>query len=89
MIRVATAPPVLLAAGFDPDKSAFQSPFDASAAAQIDTTAQHISSMLENHSLARRLKAEKEGLELANCRCDAATKSSKLSGSSCARSTSI
>ncbi|HEX7453685.1 MAG TPA: ATP-binding protein [Polyangiaceae bacterium] len=66
VIRVATAPPVLLAAGFDPDKAAFQTPFDASAAAQIDNTAQHISSMLENHSLARRLKAEKEGLELAN-----------------------
>ena len=66
VIRVPTAPPVLLAAGFDRDKAAFQSPFDASAAAQIDNTAQHISSMLENHSLARRLKAEKDGLELAN-----------------------
>ena len=66
VIRVPSASPVLLAAGFDPEKSAFQSPFDASAAAQIDNTAQHIRSMLENHSLARRLKAEKEGLELAN-----------------------
>jgi len=64
--RIAGSRPVLLAAGFDPAKSVAQSPFDESAAAHIDNTAQYIASMFENHLLVRELKVEKEGLEQAN-----------------------
>lgn len=62
-IRVATAPPVLLLAGFDAVKSAAQAPLDENAAAQIDNTAQHIASLFANHLLVHQLQLANENLE--------------------------
>jgi two-component system chemotaxis sensor kinase CheA len=58
--------PVLMAAGFDPIKAAFQSPFVESDVAHFSNAAQHVESLLGNALLIAELEREKEQLREAN-----------------------
>ncbi len=55
--------PVIIAAGYDPAKAKFQSPFDEGEAANLLNAAQHIHGLIENSRLAGELRAANETLE--------------------------
>lgn len=59
-------PPILMAAGFDPSKAVFQSPFVASDVAHFSNAAQHVQSLLGNALLIAELEREKDQLRDAN-----------------------
>jgi len=59
-------PPILLAAGFEQSKAAFQQPFVESDCAHLGSTARHIESLLKNASLVTELQREQEHLREAN-----------------------
>jgi two-component system chemotaxis sensor kinase CheA len=58
--------PIVMAAGFDPSKAVFQSPFGSSDIAHFSNAAQHIESLLGNALLIAELEREKDQLREAN-----------------------
>jgi serine phosphatase RsbU (regulator of sigma subunit) len=58
--------PILMVAGFDEARAAFQSPFLENEAAYFSNTAQHVESLLANALLVAELEKEKEQLRQAN-----------------------
>lgn len=58
--------PILMAAGFDPSKAVFQSPFGSSDIAHFSNAAQHVESLLGNALLIAELEREKDQLREAN-----------------------
>ena len=65
-IAPAAGTPILLAAGFDRAKAAFQSPFVDSDATNFSNAAQHMESLQENTLLVAELELEKNQLHQAN-----------------------
>jgi signal transduction histidine kinase len=58
--------PILMVAGFDRTKAAFQSPFVDNDAAHLSNAAQHLESLLANALLVAELEREKDQLRQAN-----------------------
>lgn len=58
--------PILMVAGFDAARAAFQSPFAENDAAYFCNTTQHVESLLANARLVAELEKEKEQLRQAN-----------------------
>ncbi len=65
-IACAGRPPILMAAGFDHAKAAFQSPFLESDAAHFNNAAQHVESLLANALLVAELELDKKRLRQVN-----------------------
>jgi serine phosphatase RsbU (regulator of sigma subunit) len=65
-IMCAGRSPILMAAGFDRSKAAFQSPFQDNDAAHFNNAAQHVESLLASALLVTELELEKNQLRQAN-----------------------
>ena len=65
-IACAGRSPILMAAGFDRSKAAFQSPFQDNDAAHFNNAAQHVESLLASALLVAELELEKNQLRRAN-----------------------
>ena len=66
LVRRSGRPPILMAAGFDRNKAAFQSPFSSSDAAHFNNAARQVESLLGNSQLIAELEQERNQLREAN-----------------------